>query len=285
MKKNLKLFFLAHPDNIYQPHLLHRRRTIFYGSFFLTMKAFLIVFSILLPSGFFLTPEVLAAEQEKLLRLTNAFRIAKGIAYLKENSELNASAHLRAADMAVNQYVDHFGPHHRPLAYFLEQANYQYGIAGENLYMGPLLAENIMLAWERSPTHYANLVDLEYTEAGFDVQGGIFEGQPIAYAALHFGTPLGTASAIQTENIPKETLAQPPTVSRLSSFNKYIWARNSEYPLTQIFHISQGIYFFAFALFSGVLLLNIAIHVRHKHYHIVAQTFSLLFLITILIFV
>jgi hypothetical protein len=57
-------------------------------------------------------------------------------------------------------------------------------------------------AWVNSPTHYANLVDKDFSEFGIGLSGGVFDGQPTVYVAQHFAKP----SAVTTEPIVKKVV-------------------------------------------------------------------------------
>lgn len=290
MSQALKHFFIPHAGNNYIPHILHTKRAVFYGLVFLTLKSIVFIFTLLLPTAAFFSPEIVAAEQTKIIRLTNAFRAQKGLGRLTEVSPLENSARLRAIDMASYQYFDHEGPYHRPLDYFMAQAGYDYQIAGENLSMGLFVAEDVFRAWKNSPTHYANLIDPDYADIGFGIQAGVYQGQTVAYAALHFGNQ-GAAPKIglNTTTIASADIATTtaPTIVRLpiTPVLKYHQAREVFSSSMLIFPIFQAILFAALIIFTVALFLFVFIEIRRQHYHIIVQTLSIIGLLATLIVV
>ncbi len=189
MKKHFKDFFIPHEGNNYHPHFLHTKRAVFYAGFFLSLKALVFLFALLIPSVVFVMPDVLAEEEEKLRLLTNALRQEQGIAPLSPLSTLHVSSRQKAVDMANLQYFGHISPQDSQLGNFLKEAGYNYTVAGENLAMGFTSAEEIFSAWMKSPSHYANLVDPEFTQFGVSIENGYFDNLSTVYVAQHFGTP------------------------------------------------------------------------------------------------
>ena len=189
MKKHLKDFFIPHEENNYHPHFLHTKRALFYSAFFLSLKGLVFLFVLLFPSVVFVMPDVLAEEEEKLLLLTNSLRQEQGIAPLAPLVPLHVSSREKALDMANLQYFSHTSPRAYELGHFLSEAGYNYDVAGENLAMGFSSAEEIFSAWMNSPSHYANLVDPEFTQFGVSVENGFFDNVSTVYVAEHFGTP------------------------------------------------------------------------------------------------
>ncbi|MFA6427598.1 MAG: CAP domain-containing protein [Candidatus Magasanikbacteria bacterium] len=189
MKHALKKYFIPHEGNNYHPHILHTKRAFFYGGVFLVMKVVVIVFTLFLPSYVFVMPDVLQEQQDKILELTNGIRAREGLPALKPQTKLTASSELKADDMAQKSYFEHESPDGRRLADWLDDVGYIYKVAGENLAMGFTDAEDLVDAWVESPTHYANLIDKEYTEFGIGTKAGVFDKTPTVYVAQHFGLP------------------------------------------------------------------------------------------------
>lgn len=189
MKRHLKNFFIPHEGNDYHPHLLHTKRAFFYTGFFLSLKALVFVFALLIPSVVFVMPDVLEEEEQKLLTLTNNLRRDLGLAVLAPQVPLQISSLAKASDMAKYNYLSHVSPSEANLGNFLTDAGYNYQVAGENLAMGFSSAEEIFAAWLKSPSHYANLVDPDFTEFGVSLQPGLYNQYSTVYVAEHFGTP------------------------------------------------------------------------------------------------
>ncbi len=206
MKEAIKKYFIPHEGNDYHPHILHPKRAIFYSLFFVLLKGLLVLFVLLLPTQVFVLPEVLTTEQIKLINLTNDLRAKNYLPSLKEEVLLDKSAYFKAEDMAVNKYFSHTGPDNHNLAYFLNQAGYPYNVAGENLAMGFTSAEEVLAAWIKSPTHYANLLDRDYEELGVGLEMGNYGGESVVYVAEHFGQRASGGKVLASKGVAKTVL-------------------------------------------------------------------------------
>ncbi|MBU0596815.1 CAP domain-containing protein [Patescibacteria group bacterium] len=189
MKNTLKKYFIPHEENNYHPHILHTKRILFYSFLFILIKSIVVGTALFMPDAVYVSEDVMAAEQSKIIELTNELRSTKGLSTLDENSLLNLSALLKADDMADKQYFSHANPDGKRLAYFLDTAGYNYSIAGENLAMGYSDVNELFQAWLDSPTHYNNLIDEDYLETGLAIIPGLYNNIPTTYAAHHFGKP------------------------------------------------------------------------------------------------
>ena len=211
MRKTLKKYFIPHKENNYHPHILHPKRVAFYGGAFVAMKIIVVAFALFLPLEVFLMPDVLAEEQKQIIALVNETRNKNGLPNLGEIDLLDRSSDDKATDMAVNQYFSHTGPNNHGLRYFLNNVGYQYQSAGENLAMGFSSAHDVVEAWIKSPTHYANLLDSEYQETGVGLESGYFNGVPTVYVAQHFGWPASRQGGPNTKaTIVKSVDPVPP---------------------------------------------------------------------------
>jgi hypothetical protein len=91
--------------------------------------------------------------------------------------------------MILQQYFAHVGPDKKSLSSWLSSAGYRYTVAGENLALGFDSAEAVMKAWQASPTHYANLVDKDFTQIGVSAVSGPYQDIDTTLVAQYFGTP------------------------------------------------------------------------------------------------
>jgi hypothetical protein len=318
MKKTFKKYFISHKANNYHAHLLHTKRAIFYSFVFVLTKGILFAFVLFLPVGVFVLPDVLAEEQRQIRALTNQLRQDKKLAILSEANKLDLSAQNKAEDMATNNYFAH-SIDNKSLSTWLQGVGYKYEVAGENLAVGFNSAEDILAAWQKSPTHYANLIDPDFKDLGIGLAGGIYKDQPTVFIAQHFAAPVAVAkevsvrkivgnkslvveaktkplsevaviengpvpsSSVLAGKIKNENQTQEPLISanQSSPVDKYIQARNVLSPVTNIFAVSKNIYLAALIFFAIVLLLNIAVHIRKQHYHIIVQTSGLIALLFI----
>ncbi len=187
IEHHLKHYFIPHPGNNFKPHILHTKRMIFYSLVFLLLKGIIVLFAILVPAQAYMLPDVLFPQYQKLIVLTNALRVGKGLPSLAPSALLDYSADAKALDMAQGQYFSHVGPNNHTLSYFLKKAGYKYRVAGENLAMGFSDADTVMEAWKQSPTHFASLVDTDFKEIGVGLEAGFYNNEPTIYAVEHFG--------------------------------------------------------------------------------------------------
>ncbi len=218
MKQTFKTYFIPHEGNNYHPHILHTKRAVLYSAVFLLTKIIVIVFTLLLPTEVFLLPDVLEEQQRTIVKLTNELRGNVGLSSLIKTKKLYASSQLKADDMATFAYFSHTNPNNHGLAYFLSQAGYtSYITAGENLAIGFSDAETLMKGWIQSPTHYANLVDPDYEELGVGLAPGSYNGNPVVYAAAHFGKPRLSEITVQADSAlsapaPKQSASSTPPI-------------------------------------------------------------------------
>lgn len=202
----LKDFFIPHAGNNYHPHSLHPKRLIFYVAAALLLKALILLFVIFIPIQAWLTPDVLLEQSRKIIALTNEIRAQNGLTPLKENPRLDDAASLKAEDMLLSQYFSHYGLNNQGLAFWLAKINYNYLFAGENLAMGFADAADVVNGWVRSKTHYANIIDPDFTEIGVGMSSGLYEGTDTTLVAQFFGSPT-------TGLVKKEPLKTAPATA------------------------------------------------------------------------
>ncbi|PIZ96347.1 MAG: hypothetical protein COX80_01550 [Candidatus Magasanikbacteria bacterium CG_4_10_14_0_2_um_filter_33_14] len=190
IRRVLKNYFIPHVKNGYHPHILHTKRTIFYSLFFLLTKMMVVLFVVLLPLETFSLPEVKNSIADKIIAETNKVRNKLAVRSLDTNEKLFSSANAKSWDMVRNDYFDHISPDGKRLRDFLQEADYDYRMAGENLAVGYKNSEDLMVAWENSPSHYDNLIDKDYRDIGVGVSIGEYKGVPnTLFVTQHFATP------------------------------------------------------------------------------------------------
>lgn len=186
-----KDLFIPHQGNNYQPHSLHPKRVLFHVASAIAIKIVVVVFVLLYPLSAWMTPDVIKEQGEKIIELTNKLRSVLAAPTLLENSKLTNAAYEKVQDMFLSKYFAHISPQGLDLAYWLKRVGYDYAVAGENLAMGFNNSEEVMTAWEKSPTHYNNLVDLSFNEIGVSFAGDIFNNNETVLVAQYFGSPTG----------------------------------------------------------------------------------------------
>lgn len=211
MRNILKKYFIPNDGNNYHPHILHAKRTFFYGAIFSLAKIILVAFVCLLPAEVFVMPDVLAEEGRQIIALTNEIREERGLPILKVEEKLNTSAQLKSDDMAIKEYFAH-SESNQTVTTWLKSAGYKYSTAGENLAVGYSSALDIVTAWKNSGTHYANLIDTDFTDLGVGLSGGVFDGQPTVYIAQHLASPL---AVVVDPIVPASVVVSEPVVIKL----------------------------------------------------------------------
>lgn len=185
----LKDLFIPHAGNYYQPHALKPKRLLFHALSIIAIKSIVVIFVLFYPLSAWLSPDMALAEAKKIIELTNNLRQAVSLPALLENHKLTQTAWQKVEDMALNQYFAHVSPAGLGLRYWLEKIGYKYAIAGENLAVGFSKAEDVVLAWKNSPTHYDNIIESKFTEIGVAMADGKLNQIDTAFIAQYFGAP------------------------------------------------------------------------------------------------
>ena len=199
----LKDLFIPNENNNYKPKALEPKRIAFYGISSVIIKIIVIVFVAFMPISAWLTPDVMSGESQKIIQLTNSIRSSLNVALLTQSSILNSVAFQKAQDMLVSQYFAHVGPDGKDVGSWLNIFKYSYEVAGENLAMGFSSAEDVVNGWTRSKTHYANLIDPDFTEIGVGMSSGKFEEYDTTFVAQIFAKPK-VAAVVKPTPIPVE---------------------------------------------------------------------------------
>ena len=169
VKHKIKDWFIPHKHNNHHPHVLHEHRLLFHGLSALLMKMIVLVVVSFVPLSAWLSVDVLEQESSKIIELTNQYRSNQGVDQLSYNRKLTEVARLRVEEMFFNQLFAHGGLHNK-----LEQVSYGYDVAGENLALGLVSADEVIQGWENSLTHNKNLLDSDFEEIGTAMILGTF---------------------------------------------------------------------------------------------------------------
>jgi len=133
--------------------------------------------------------------REGVIEWTNNQREKYGLSPLKENSELDASATIKAEDMFKNQYFAHESLSGVGVGDLAKDVGYEFIAIGENLALGNFKNDEALVqAWMDSPGHRENILNEKYTEIGVAVMKGKYEGRITWMAVQHFGFPLSACS-------------------------------------------------------------------------------------------
>ncbi|MFA6171912.1 MAG: CAP domain-containing protein [Patescibacteria group bacterium] len=183
----LKDFFIPHEGNNYLPHALRPKRLYFYTAGSIAIKFLVVGIFLVMPMTAWLTPDVMAEQSRKIIELTNKIRDGLQRPRLAEDAKLNQAAYSKAQDMLLGQYFSHVGPDNKKLSDWLKKAGYDFSVAGENLAMGFSTPEEVVNAWVASKTHYANIIDPDFTEIGVGAVSGLYEKTETTLVAQYFG--------------------------------------------------------------------------------------------------
>ncbi len=184
----IKNLFIPHAGNNYEPQILRPKRLFWHAAVAISVKLIVVSAALLFPITAWLTPDVLNEQSQKILELTNQVRLKMSVPTLIENLQLKNAALGKAEDMLVKQYFAHTNPQKQNLTFWLKRANYKYAVAGENLALGFTSAENVVNAWIKSKTHYANLIDPDFQEVGIAMVSGSYNQRETTLAAQLFGS-------------------------------------------------------------------------------------------------
>lgn len=180
-----RVCLIPHADNGHKPLVLRHKPLA-------AISILLIVSKILAIAILALTPteaELSTITANRIIQLTNAERTKIGLGALTINPKLTEAAQLKAADMLKNQYFAHISPSGVTPWHWMEQADYTYEVAGENLAIDFSSAEDVVSAWLASPKHKENMLRPDYAETGVAVASGTFKGSTSIIVVHMFGKP------------------------------------------------------------------------------------------------
>ncbi|PLX25308.1 hypothetical protein C0580_02820 [Candidatus Parcubacteria bacterium] len=195
--------FIPSARNNYRPKALHPHRLMFHAFAAVAIKVVMVGFLLSFPIQAWLSPDVLYEQSQKIVQLTNNFRQSLNLGTLTVNTSLQNAALNKAQDMLVNEYFSHVGPDNKSLRTWLLESGYAFRVAGENLAIGFSSAESVFSAWQKSPTHYANIIDPEFTEIGVGAVNGTYKGYETTLVAQYFGQPKTENTVIEPTPTPE----------------------------------------------------------------------------------
>jgi hypothetical protein len=120
---------------------------------------------------------------------TNEARAEMSALPLQRSAVLDEAAKLKAEHMAKGEYFAHYSPDGVSPWYWFEKVGYLYAHAGENLAVHFTDSKKVVDAWMDSPTHRANIENLNYLEIGVGTAKGRFDGHDTVFVVQLFGTP------------------------------------------------------------------------------------------------
>lgn len=181
----LKHIFIPHDENDFKPHVFREVGV----SMLLFISIFLLGSSA--GSSFFIHKTVLGAEvaSSVLIDLTNESRLANNESPLIRSSKLDRAAELKGQDMSSKEYFSHNSPAGVTPWHWFKEVGYNFLYAGENLAINFTDSSDVEKAWLNSPTHRANIMNVEFREIGMATVKGSYNNYPTIYIVQMFGTP------------------------------------------------------------------------------------------------
>ncbi|WP_143308609.1 CAP domain-containing protein [Chitinophaga vietnamensis] len=82
------------------------------------------------------------------------------------NGLLEKAAYLHSKDMSLNNYFNHTGLDGSTPGNRLDNVGYHWNTYGENIAMGNMDEQAVILGWLNSPKHCMNMMNASYTELG-----------------------------------------------------------------------------------------------------------------------
>ncbi|MBI1862754.1 hypothetical protein HYS00_01400 [Candidatus Microgenomates bacterium] len=186
---------------------------------------------------------------DKLLLYTNEERTKSNLAPLSLNEKLSIAAEKKAENMFTENYWAHFAPDGKTPWDFINQANYHYEFAGENLAKNFLFSKNVVDAWMNSPTHRENLLRPEFSEVGYAVRTGVLNGEETTLVVQMFGKP-AVGEAIAQQPMQPQVAQQPVQAQEAGK----VLSEVKRYPNTPVIPAFSIVY-----MFLGVLVMVFAI--------------------------
>ena len=114
------------------------------------------------------TLSTMNSDEQEVFDLINKQRIANGLPALKNNSELQRVARIKAQDMVNNNYFSHTSPTYGSPFDMMKSFKISYNTAGENI-AGNSTNSGAVTAWMNSPGHKANILNNSFNYTGIGV--------------------------------------------------------------------------------------------------------------------
>jgi hypothetical protein len=124
-----------------------------------------------------------------VIEAVNEVRKDSGQPELTTDSRLFKSAMAKANDMCDREYFSHESPTGLNPWYWLQQSEFLFSTAGENLARNVTELPELIASWAASPTHHQNMVDPRFSVTGVALRTCRIEGQETMVVVQHFASP------------------------------------------------------------------------------------------------
>ncbi|MFG6147131.1 CAP domain-containing protein [Halobacillus sp. B23F22_1] len=104
--------------------------------------------------------------EKEVVELVNEERAKEDLDPLEMYGRLSDLARLKSQDMADNDYFDHTSPTYGSPFEMMDQYDFTYWSAGENIAAGQRSPEQVVEGWMNSPGHRENIMKEDFTHIG-----------------------------------------------------------------------------------------------------------------------
>ncbi len=181
-----KKHFFPHRGNHHHPHILRHKSLSAVVAVVILLELTMLLGPLVLPR---LGIQLAAVLPSVITLLTNNARANNQLAGVKMNNVLTLAAQTKAEDMASKGYFSHISPDGSEPWYWFDAVGYKYQYAGENLAVNFTDSEQLLKAWQNSPTHNLNLLGPRYTETGVGVATGMYQGREAVFVVQFLASP------------------------------------------------------------------------------------------------
>ena len=138
---------------------------------------------------------------------TNIERSQASLEQLSVDERLTRSAQAKAQHLAEHDYWDHYAPDGTSPWHFMQEQNYTYQVAGENLARGFVYTESMIDAWMNSPEHRSNILKPEFEHIGVGITDGVVDGKEVHVVVVHYAQQKNAPGSSNTQ----EERSNPPS--------------------------------------------------------------------------
>ncbi len=215
VRRHLQHAFIPHEGNDFRPHALRPRALVGYAVGIVLVKVLVtaLLFIVYPNPGFFSSATV-----DRFVELTNTARTDTGLKKLTVNPKLTAAADAKANDLLDRQYFAHTNPQGKKFWQWIKDQNYKFATAGENLALDFSDADIAHQTLMDSSGHRANILSPKYTQVGFAVKSGEFQGRKTTVLVEMFAKPVNVVTrpvaVAAAQETPSQGSSQPPAGSR-----------------------------------------------------------------------
>lgn len=174
--------------------------------------------------------------QQLIIEEINPVRESYGFSQVQPSKKLNLAAQMKAEDMVARNYFSHKGPNGEAPWVWLDQVDYDYTGAGENLAMDVNDPEVLKNAWLASSSHAKNILNSYFTDIGVGIAKGKINDKETIVVVMFLGREASPEQApepsieLSTIDVPPEEPVVTKTVEENKTDQEKIIARLENKP-------------------------------------------------------